>query len=419
MTHSSDVPGGTSAVARRIYLHVGAPKTGTTFLQNMLHAHRDQLAQDGVLYPTTTMAAHHNEARDLRNVRLRDGSAHNRSVPGAWQRMLRTVGDWDGDGDVVLSSELLAFANTAQASHAVRSLQPHEVHLVITVRDLVRQIPAVWQETVKNRGLLTFEEFVRRLVESDPSSGPQRIWVAQDPGALIARWAQDLPPEHVHIVTVPPRGAQPGLLWERFASVVGFDPAGYSAVTDPANTSLGVAEAEVVRRVNRQTKDASWHFYARYVKRGLAQQVFAGSAVEGNRLVLPESALPWVQARTKQIIDEVSGRGYDVVGSLDELLPAEDGSGSGPLPAPDGERLGAASAKAADYLARELARAARRSPAQAGGPRPGPAGPKAPRPRARGGRGGLRTRLSTMSDQYRVVGAARGVYRRARRLLPR
>ena len=38
-----------------------------------------------------------------------------------------------------------------------------EVHLVLSVRDLVRQIPAEWQENVKHRSTITYEEFLAQL----------------------------------------------------------------------------------------------------------------------------------------------------------------------------------------------------------------------------------------------------------------
>ncbi len=35
----------------RVVLHVGLPKTGTTYLQALLADHRDELRDSGVLYP--------------------------------------------------------------------------------------------------------------------------------------------------------------------------------------------------------------------------------------------------------------------------------------------------------------------------------------------------------------------------------
>lgn len=383
---------------RVVYLHVGAPKTGTTFLQAMLHSHRDQLRHDGCFYPRTRLWAHHDEARDLRDAR--PGGFVHPQVPGSWDRLVRKIGQWRGDGVAVISSELLAFATAEQAQRAVESLQPAQVHLVITLRDLVRQIPAVWQETVKNRNPMTYAEFLRRLADGRQEAGPRRIWDGQDPGRILDQWGIQIPPERVHLVTVPPRGADSGLLWQRFAQVLGVDPGKYPAVDTGANTSLGIAETEVVRRLNGQLQDAPWPFYAHHVKNGIAQGVIAGRP--GPRLVLPESLLPFVEARTKQIIESVSGRGYDVVGDLDDLLPPADRSGIGEMPVPDPAQLAEAMGLAADYLAQEFARSARRSHT---GKKPAGRAPLEP----------VKQRLVGLSTRYRAVDVLRRGYRVARR----
>ena len=59
-----------------------------------------------------------------------------------------------GGGTAIISHEILATASRAQVGRALESLghgDGTEVHLVLSVRDLVRQIPAEWQENVKHR----------------------------------------------------------------------------------------------------------------------------------------------------------------------------------------------------------------------------------------------------------------------------
>jgi hypothetical protein len=357
--------------ARRVYLHVGAPKTGTTFLQAMLGAHREQLLQDGCLYPVTKSAAHHLEARDLRSARPRRGYVHP-SGPGSWERLVRRIQDWDGSGIALVSSELLVVARPPHIEHAFRSLRPAEVHVVVTVRDLVRQVPAVWQETVKNGSTTTYDDFLRRLVEDE--EGPGRgFWNGQDPVRVLDRWAGGLPPDRVHLVTVPPPGSDPRLLWTRFASVLGVDPEAYPSVPTRANTSLGVAETEAVRRINAQVSQAPWQFYSKHIKRGIAEGVLAGRS-DSARLLLPEELLPLVEQRTKRIVDTLTSRRYDVVGDLDDLLPPRDGRGVGSVPEPDLERLAEASAVAADYLAGTFAKVwqrAQKSATEGASGRPG------------------------------------------------
>jgi hypothetical protein len=168
----------------------------------------------------------------------------------------------------------------------------------------------------------------------------------------------------VHLVTVPPPGSDPRLLWTRFAHVIGVDADAYDSVPKGANTSLGLTETEVVRRINAQVDKAPWQFYSKHIKVGIAQGVLAGRP-GGPRLVLPEELLPLVERRTKRVIDTVNGRGYDVVGDLDDLLPSGD-RGVGTVPEPDVARMAEASAVAADYLARTFAQTwARAQKAQA------------------------------------------------------
>ena len=49
----------------RVFLHVGSPKTGTTFLQNVLWAQRDLAAQQGVSLPMNRFLDHYFAALDL------------------------------------------------------------------------------------------------------------------------------------------------------------------------------------------------------------------------------------------------------------------------------------------------------------------------------------------------------------------
>ena len=52
-------------MTRRVYLHVGAPKTGTTYLQDRLAANRNELARHDVHYPLGLHASHFRAALDL------------------------------------------------------------------------------------------------------------------------------------------------------------------------------------------------------------------------------------------------------------------------------------------------------------------------------------------------------------------
>ena len=75
---------GKAVLARRVILHIGLPKTGTTYLQTLFAANRSALAEQGIYYPggpgepSEYMAAY-----DLRGQRARGARDH------------RQVGQWD------------------------------------------------------------------------------------------------------------------------------------------------------------------------------------------------------------------------------------------------------------------------------------------------------------------------------------
>lgn len=120
---------------RRVFLHVGAPKSGTTYLQSRLHANRHALRRHGVLYPSGWLGEprlHYWAALDV------TGTCHGvdpRRVHGAWDRLVARVRR--ARDDVVVSHELLARARPEQAARVLADLAATgaEVHVVLTVRE--------------------------------------------------------------------------------------------------------------------------------------------------------------------------------------------------------------------------------------------------------------------------------------------
>ena len=151
----------TAAQPRKVIVHVGAPKTGTSFLQDLLFTHREVLAEQGILYPADRFDAHFLAALDL--MELQWGGLEKQAV-GAWDRLAEQVRGWTGT--VVVSHEILATASPAQVSRAFESFGDCEVHVLASARDLVRQIPAEWQENVKHRRVVGYRDFLDKIADA-------------------------------------------------------------------------------------------------------------------------------------------------------------------------------------------------------------------------------------------------------------
>ena len=189
--------------------------------------------------------------------------------------------------------------------------------MVVTVRDPARQIPAEYQEGVKHGRRMSYATFLDTVLAEEPPSGDQRrstrerFWKAQDPVAVLDRWAAHVGPEHCHVVTCPPAGAEPLQLWSRFAQVLGVGEVAVDMPPKEVNTSLGAVQIEVLRRLNRRvTRHGNERAYGDVVKRLYAGTILRGQ--DGERLTLPAEQSEPVRVLAEGWVSRLGERGYPV-----------------------------------------------------------------------------------------------------------
>jgi hypothetical protein len=343
----------------RVFLHIGEPKTGTTFIQQVMWSNRAELAARGVVLPGHHPQDHFRASQDLRGVQ---------KLP------TDPAGSWTGEWDIlarqaqqpgrtaVISHELFSALDAEQAARAVRSLQPAEVHVVLTIRDMASLLPAEWQETVKHRNARSWEDWLSDVIDresADPDRRQWWFWRVHDSLAILRLWAGLLPPDRIHVVTNPPRGSAAGLLWQRFASLLGIDPACADLSRARPNASLGMAETEFLRRLNQALPgpDAvpDW-FYMWNVKETVAHRALADRP-GGGRLVLPADRDAWAKEQSETLIAGLRESGYDIAGDLDDLRPAQvTGPASSPSDQPAEAMLDAAVLAAAALVVNQYQR---------------------------------------------------------------
>ncbi|MGI8434082.1 MAG: hypothetical protein ACR2LE_05015 [Nocardioidaceae bacterium] len=311
-------------MAERVFLHVGTPKSGTTYLQSVLWHNAAALKKAGLLLPAR-FQVHYAAAKSItsatgmsRNIKV--------DVDNSWPRLAVLINRWHRDAAV--SHELLASASAEQAAAALALLDADEVHIVLTVRALHKQLPASWQEQVKGGLAMPYDGFVQR-VRSREAKGSW-FWRVQDAVDVADRWARDLPSSRVHVVIVPADSSDPTLLWQRFASVLRLDPAAYDARVPRRNESLGPVESELLRRVHA-VRDARFTDRDRHqwTRKLLASEVLGHRS--GGAIRLPDNSRDWLSAASAEMVQDLRRQpAYDVVGDLEDLRWQDS---------PDGARL--------------------------------------------------------------------------------
>lgn len=304
-------------MARRVHFHIGVPKSGTTFLQTTMWNNRRQLREQGFLYPGSKRMDHYHASQKVRGV----PDVKLGADADAWDRLTGELAGWDGRG--LISHEFFSMATPKQARAAVRALRPAEVHVVLTARDYVRQFPAVWQESLKmnssNRG---FDEFMEKAFANDLYGAWG--WRSQDIAAVLARWSKAVPPERIHVITVPPPGGPRHLLWQRWCEVLELDDAQFDLDSTRVNESLGAPQAALLRQVKPHLTGPLLEgpVRHRWVRQYFGHEVLVPQ--RGDRFgVRPEHA-----ARLRELaleaVQAIEEAGYSVTGDLADLVPAEE-----------------------------------------------------------------------------------------------
>ncbi|MCW2735476.1 DUF6752 domain-containing protein [Nocardioides sp.] len=298
-----------------VHLHVGGPKSGTTFIQQVLEHNADTLAKAGVLVVGPRLELIHAAMAvrgDHRLDDLPDAARH------AWDRVVEQVRAWQGSSAIV-SYELFANASAEQVRTALARLDGIEVHVVVSARDLGKAIASSWQEQLKfgiTKPLESWSPPQESAVDSEWG------WRTMQPAHVAARWGADLPAERVHVVTVPSRPAGADELWHRFAAATGLDGvADLDLGVERANESLGVVEAELLRRVNAglDGRIRGGRQRSLWLRDLLAHTILAPIGREP--IGLTDAHADEAAAQAEAAIAAITAAGYRVHGDLEDLRP--------------------------------------------------------------------------------------------------
>jgi hypothetical protein len=300
-------------LAQRVFLHVGLPKTGTTYLQTLLWHNRDELSRQGVLLPGDSARQHlwaSGVVREDPKIDRRGPEARH-----AWERLVADINSWEGTA--VVSHEFFASAGAEQAQRAIAALTGAEVHVVVTARETLSLVTARWQEFVKNGSTVPIDDYP---AQDEPSGSDDWDWGTLDLADVLRRWGSAVPRDRVHVLTLPKPDEPRQTLWLRFAQLLGIDAERCDTSVSAQNESLGVVEVELLRRVNADlTGFSSPADRGNWIRGYLAQGKLVARG--GERFWPSPARVEELCARGSRIADEVAAAGYDVIGDIEDLRP--------------------------------------------------------------------------------------------------
>jgi hypothetical protein len=298
-------------------VHIGPHKTGTTAIQGALHLARARLLAQGVVYPgrgrqvlypilaVTGQPALLGERRpDLTH----------------WDNLLARINE-AGDQRVVLSSEFLSEARDVTIKRVIEDLGGPAVHVVVTLRPLVRILPSQWQQYLQNGFRMPYEEWLDGIFAQPLRTPTPGFWRRHRHDELVARWADAAGTENLTVVVVDESDRL--MLLRTFESLLGL-PAGFLVPEERAdNRSLTLAEAEVVRMINDEFRQQDWpdRNYSKFMRYGAVERMKAARqpVPAEPRIVTPTWALERAAETGGQMAKNIAEIGVRIVGDISAL----------------------------------------------------------------------------------------------------
>jgi hypothetical protein len=286
----------------RVFLHIGAHKTGTTYLQNLFHLNRDRLEAEGIFYPDIgPNTAHHALARSWIDMPDVPDSFYGEGGPdGLWQQLIdRHAGT---DDTLFLSAENFSRAKPQVINWvdlAQRLSAFAEVKIIYAMRTQVELVQALWLQLAKTSRVIDLPACVRTAVDERRVVG-----VGVDHYAVYGTLRHGFAADQIHLLDYGQVRRAPGGIGQVFLDLLGSrlraealeqpptedanispDPLGYWIATQIAGKTkpgpqLEAITAEIIGSAERPTTLLSREEYKRLDQRYAAGNAYLAQTVQ-------------------------------------------------------------------------------------------------------------------------------------------
>jgi hypothetical protein len=251
------------------------------------------------------------------------GAAVGRSEPRIelWDQLVSEVAETKL-ARICVSDEDFARADDAAIDRILTGLGGDRLHLVYVARRIDKLLPSHWQERIKAGMTWSYADFLEQMLREQGAGWEwHMMWDAQSVGAVVDRWAHHLDRDRITVIVADETDR--ATIPRAFEQLLGLDEGFLIPPDQRSNRSLGFAEAEAVRRVNRVFAEHEWgpEAYWRIVQNGIATRLKDAPCSDGVTPIpgLTASALRRVADLADQQADEIRVAGIRVIGDPETL----------------------------------------------------------------------------------------------------
>ena len=307
--------------AKRIVIHPGFHKSGTTALQESLAANRELLKSHAIQYPAFGTTAHHRLAWSLTQKPWGWRDRGGERVPKKyWSNHIREISAAK-ESTVIISSEFFSELDGEQIRKVRSDLAGHDLEILFTLRPLAKLLPSTYQQYLKYGTVAEYGEWLHSVLDKPGESKINpTFWKRHSHSKVIARWADIFGAAKITVLIV--NESQPTFLFDEINKYLQLPDNTLQAQATGSNRSLTMEEIALLLELNRRfPKERSWDEYGIFIRNGYIRELtdFVPAAADKAKLLTPEWAVTKANEIGSEIKQDLVASNVRVIGDLESL----------------------------------------------------------------------------------------------------
>jgi hypothetical protein len=319
---------------RRLIVHAGFHKSGTTALQESFDSQSDELKAAGIIYPNIGRRAHHRVAWALSGKIWGWGKRGGEKTSiKEWEQLAKSINSSD-DETIVISSEFFSELDGDAIRRLFSDIKGRKVQAVFTLRPLVKLLASSYQQYLKYGIKSDYEEWLHSVLDTPGESKINpTFWLRHFHGRVVGKWVDVLGSQAVTVIIVDE--SRPEFLFDSINAYLGLPQGLLKSQETGSNRSLTMEEIALLLDINRRfPKERVWDEYEIFIRNGYIRTITDSVAPSPNsgKLLTPQWAIDKgneVGASNKRELLATHAR---IIGDIESLDSAQVPEGNSVYP---------------------------------------------------------------------------------------
>lgn len=315
-------------MVKKVFIHPGFHKTGTTGIQTIFTESRKRFMEEGLFYPYARGEGHHRAAWALHERIWGWKDRGGKKTPiSEWNHLVKQTKR--ARKSALISSEFFSELTLEEISKVRQAFSKVETTVIFTWRPLHKLLASSYQQYLKYGIKADYEKWLFGIFkEGEYKNQTPSFWERHRHGEVIAKWVEVFGVDSVKVIVADEKN--PNFLYNSFGNILGIESSLIRAdETTKKNRSLTFEETSLLLEVNKRfPKERAWADYEMFVREGAFNRLANSTypAIGGSKLLTPDWAVAAAMVQNQKSIDLINQLKIEVFGDMrrasEEPIPA-------------------------------------------------------------------------------------------------